>query len=232
MTDAQEEKFAGAGYSVGDWVEVQGPDSQWKLTYIKRIVKQAPDDWDWNDPDNEGKEPEYNFYYNCGEFKMLEEEYLRSPQEGLRRIFGMRPWVWLSYALLRYENFIRFQKNHENDFDEVDAQQYARNLWAEWLKDPRNGDFAKRYEEAGAIAQQEVSRKRLRLFSESPHFSFFFDFPPFGSLTMCEPQRRCSSTSSHPSLTSTMSLRTKKSGTLKTRTSPRTRTLPCVEVAP
>lgn len=157
MTAAQEEKFAGAGYSVGDWVEVQGPDSQWTLTYVKRIIKQAPDEWDWNDPDNEGQEPEYNFYYNCGEYQMLEEERLRSPQEGLRRIFGMRPWIWRSYALLRYENFVRFQKNHENDFNEVDAQQYARNLWVEWLKDPRNGDFAKRYEEVGEIAQREVS---------------------------------------------------------------------------
>jgi len=73
MTDTQEEKFAGAGYSVGDWVEVQGPDSQWKLTYVKRIIKQAPDDWDWNDPDNAGEEPEYNFFYNCGEYRMLEE---------------------------------------------------------------------------------------------------------------------------------------------------------------
>mmetsp|Transcript_1892 Transcript_1892/g.3777 ORF Transcript_1892/g.3777 Transcript_1892/m.3777 type:complete len:708 (+) Transcript_1892:251-2374(+) len=164
MTDAQEEKFAGAGYSVGDWVEVQGPDTQWRLTYVKRIVKQAPDDWDWNDPDNLGKEPEYNFYYNCGEHRMLEEDYLRSPQEGLRRIFGMRPWVWRAYALLRFENFVRFQKNHENDFDEVDAQQYARHLWNEWLHNEKNGAFLQRYEEVGEIAQQELLEHLLAPF--------------------------------------------------------------------
>jgi len=68
----------------------------------------------------------------------------------------MRPWVWRTYALLRFENFIRFQKNHENDFDEVDAQQYARNLWSEWLEDPRNADFKMRFEEVGEIAQVEL----------------------------------------------------------------------------
>ena len=61
-----------------------------------------------------------------------------------------------SYALLRYENFVRFQNNHENDFDEVDAQEYARQLWTEWLEDERNIDFKEVYDNVGEIGQQEL----------------------------------------------------------------------------
>ena len=94
---------------------------------------------------------------------MLEEDYLRSPKEGLMRIFGRRPWVWQSYALLRYENFVRFQANHENDFDEVDAQEYARQLWIEWLNDQNNGDFKQVYDNVGEIGQQEVRTGPMRI---------------------------------------------------------------------
>ncbi|GMH71297.1 hypothetical protein TrLO_g1922 [Triparma laevis f. longispina] len=149
-------KYEGAGYKVGDWVEIQGPDTKWRLATVRRIIRQAPDEWDWKEEENIGKEPDWDFYYNCGESRMLEEDKLRAPQEGLTRIFGRRPWVWQQYALLRYENFVRFQENHQADFDEVDAQEYARGLWEEWLEDPRNHDFKVLYEEGGKIAQQEL----------------------------------------------------------------------------
>ncbi|GMH61152.1 hypothetical protein TrST_g391 [Triparma strigata] len=159
-------KYEGAGYKVGDWVEIQGPDTKWRLATVRRIIRQAPDEWDWNDEDNIGKEPDWVFYYNCGESRMLEEEKLRAPQEGLIRIFGRRPWVWQQYALLRYENFVRFQHNHQADFDEVDAQEYARGLWEEWLQDPKNHDFKVLYEDVGEVGQQELMEHILSPFIE------------------------------------------------------------------
>mmetsp|Transcript_3649 Transcript_3649/g.6889 ORF Transcript_3649/g.6889 Transcript_3649/m.6889 type:complete len:210 (-) Transcript_3649:246-875(-) len=45
-------------YAPGDWVEIEGLDMIWRLDMITRVIKTAPDDYDWNDPTNEGKEPQ------------------------------------------------------------------------------------------------------------------------------------------------------------------------------
>lgn len=52
-------KYEGAGYKVGDWVEIQGPDTKWRLATVRRIIRQAPDEWDWNEEENIGKEPDW-----------------------------------------------------------------------------------------------------------------------------------------------------------------------------
>ena len=112
-------------YKPGDWVEVEGNDMIWRVDMITRVIKQAPDDWDWNAPQNEGKEPMWKFTYNAGEDRNIEEEDLRSPEEGLKMVFGSRPWVWQQWAILKVEEKLRFQEGHQDDFMEKDIQKLA-----------------------------------------------------------------------------------------------------------
>ena len=55
---------------------------------ITRAIKQAPDDWDWNATENEGKEPKWKFNYNAGLERNIKEEDLRAPEAGLKLLFG------------------------------------------------------------------------------------------------------------------------------------------------
>lgn len=96
-------------YSPGDWVEIEGLDMKWRLDMITRVIKQAPESYDWNDPQNEGKEPKWTYTYNAGSERNVEAHDLRSPETGLLLLFGKRPWVWQQYALLKLENKLRFQ---------------------------------------------------------------------------------------------------------------------------
>lgn len=63
---------------------------KWRLDMITTSVKEAPADWDWNDPDNEDKEPKWVYYYNAGSDRRFHKEDVRSSEEGLKRIFGNR----------------------------------------------------------------------------------------------------------------------------------------------
>uniref|UniRef100_A0A7S4M9V9 Uncharacterized protein n=1 Tax=Odontella aurita TaxID=265563 RepID=A0A7S4M9V9_9STRA len=130
-----------ARYSPGSWVEIRGYDMKWRLDMITRVVKQAPDDWDWNNPNNAREQPQWDFYYHCGKHRRLREDELRSPKEGLRRVFGRRPWVWQQYACIKVEDKLRFQEGHQNDCILFDVQKYVAELWEEWLNHPSNSDF-------------------------------------------------------------------------------------------
>eukprot|EP00565_Helicotheca_tamesis_P006551 CAMPEP_0185735410 /NCGR_PEP_ID=MMETSP1171-20130828/25212_1 /TAXON_ID=374046 /ORGANISM="Helicotheca tamensis, Strain CCMP826" /LENGTH=746 /DNA_ID=CAMNT_0028405709 /DNA_START=1 /DNA_END=2241 /DNA_ORIENTATION=+ len=128
-------------YKQGDWVEVRGPDMVWRLDRITRVVKIAPDDWDWNDPLNEGKDPTWIFSYHAGNTRDICEKDLRAPEEGLLHVFGSRPWVWQQWACIKLENALRFQRGHENDFMTMDVQKYVAELWEQWMNHPSNADF-------------------------------------------------------------------------------------------
>jgi hypothetical protein len=154
--DSDDPKFPGAWYAVNDWVEVLGNDMKWKLARVKRVIKQAPEDWDWDEPCNFGKEPQWIYFYNAGAYKMLREEALRAPTEGLRRIFGKGPWLWQQYALLRYEHRVRFQQFHHQDFYEEQAEKWARDLFYEWVDDVRNAAFKERWDAVGLTGQKEL----------------------------------------------------------------------------
>jgi len=122
-----------ARYEPGSWVEIEGLDMKWRLDMITKIVRQAPDDWDWNDPKNEEIEPKWVFHYHAGIERKFREEDIRSPEEGLKKIFGNRPWVWQQWAIIKLEEKIRFQEGHQYDCMEMDVQKYAADLWDEWL---------------------------------------------------------------------------------------------------
>jgi hypothetical protein len=128
-------------YIPGDWVEIEGNDLIWRLDMVTRAVRQAPDDWDWNDPKNEGKEPKWKFTYNAGLRRKIKEIDLRSPEAGLKLIFGCRPWVWQQWAILKVEEMLRFQPGHQNDFATKDIQKFAADLWEQWLNHPANLEF-------------------------------------------------------------------------------------------
>lgn len=100
-------------FSPGDWVEIEGFDMIWRLDMITRVIKTAPDDYDWNDPSNEGKEPQWNFTYNAGIERHVYADDMRASETGLKLIFGYRPWVWQQWALLKLEEKMRFQKDHQ-----------------------------------------------------------------------------------------------------------------------
>ncbi len=97
-------------YEPGDWVEIEGLDMKWRLDMITRVIKTAPDDWDWTDPENEGKEPKWTFTYNAGAERNAEAYDLRASETGLKTLFGTRPWVWQQYAMLKLESKLRFQQ--------------------------------------------------------------------------------------------------------------------------
>ena len=64
-------------------------------------------------------------------------------EEGLHRIFGIRPWIWQQWAILKLEEKLRFQNGHRDDFAVVNIPLYVRSLWIEWLGDERNVEIRK-----------------------------------------------------------------------------------------
>ena len=113
----------------------------WRVNMVTRVIRQAPDDWDWKDPENEGKEPKWTFFYNAGRYRHIKEEDLRSSETGLKALFGCRPWVWQQWAILKVEEKLRFQDGHQDDFESKDIQKFASDLWEEWLTHPANSEF-------------------------------------------------------------------------------------------
>lgn len=69
-------------FSPGDWCEVEGNDMKWRLDMITKVNKKAPDDWDWNAPENEGKTPQWTFTYNAGSDRNIDEEKMRVSETG------------------------------------------------------------------------------------------------------------------------------------------------------
>jgi len=168
-------------YSPGDWVEVEGHDLKWRLDMITRAIKQAPSGWDWNDPANEDKEPEWNFVYNAGQERNIKEEDLRSPEAGLKYTFGCRPWVWQQWAILKIEEKLRFQEGHHHDFAALDIHQFAANLWDQWLDHPANLEFKElfyddRIGERGRIELVNHIQKPFQLIDSMGRKSKEWDF--------------------------------------------------------
>jgi len=86
----------------------------------------------------------------------LKQSEIRWPRVGLRLIFGCGPWLWQQWACLRLEHKLRFEKGHEHDFEVMDIEQFALELWEIWLKDPRNTSFRNLYDRVGKSGQQEL----------------------------------------------------------------------------
>ena len=133
----------GARYAHGDWIEFRGPSMKWRLDMITRVTKEAPHDHDWNKKTN--VDPVWKFYYDAGSKRRLKEENIRSPEEGLKFVFGTRPWIWQKWAMLKLEKKLRFQEGHQDDFVTFDVQKYIIDLWNEWISNPLNEEFRNLY---------------------------------------------------------------------------------------
>lgn len=94
-------------YGPGDWVELRGTDMRWHLQMVTRVIKKAPDDWDWSSNQNADKEPEWMFTYNAGLSRNIPEKDIRAPEAGLKILFGARPWIWQQWAMLKVEEKLR-----------------------------------------------------------------------------------------------------------------------------
>ena len=148
----------GYAYKPGEWVEIQGAEMSYRIQMITRVLKLSPPNWDWNDPANEGQNPEWMYFYHAGNKRMIEAHEVRSPKEGLVRIFGQRPWIWQQWACLKLEHTLRFQEGHQDDFMSKDVPKFATDLWERWLNHPLNHDFRKVYfdDRVGDRGRQEL----------------------------------------------------------------------------
>lgn len=119
---------SGEAFTVGSWAEYRGPDTNWHLDIVHKIIP----------VDVNGRK---EILYNVGSRRRLRRYEIRKPQEGLTRIFGYRPWIWQQWALLKVEQQLRFQAGNHHDFERFNIPLYARDLWFEWLNSPKNKDF-------------------------------------------------------------------------------------------
>ena len=76
-------------YTVGDWVEVKGPDMRWRLEMITQVIQRAPDDWDWNNPNNTGDGSQLTYTYNASMEKYVNKEDLCCPERGLKVVLDI-----------------------------------------------------------------------------------------------------------------------------------------------
>jgi len=131
----------GADFEVGDWVEIQGLDTNWNLDLVYKV---------------QNFEGEY--FYNVGARRRLRRYEIRAPQDGLLRVFGTRPWIWQQWAILKLEHQLCFHQGHRNDFEVFNIAQYARDLWFQWLNNPQNKDFKEH------LADPRVEKSQENLF--------------------------------------------------------------------
>ena len=122
-------------FEEGDWVEVLDDDMQWRLQRIREIKMTDIDG------DGDAGDEEWELLYDVGSQKNLSSDEIRCSEAGLKALFGVRPWVWQQYALLKLEERLRFQKDHAEDFVNFPIKDYIDDLWKQWLDNPDNSDF-------------------------------------------------------------------------------------------
>ena len=134
----------GLPFGQGQWIEYFGTDQRWHLERVRRVVAQTPLPAVPSGAEAPiGKPRDYVYAYNLGKGKLVPPFLVRAPEEGLKRVFGMRPWLWQQWAMLRVSELVRFQDGHQRDFETLTFVHAAASLWEQWLRDPRNADFAR-----------------------------------------------------------------------------------------
>ncbi|KAI9011573.1 hypothetical protein DFJ74DRAFT_710478 [Hyaloraphidium curvatum] len=138
-------------YDAGRWVECLHDDMRWHLEPIAHVLPRA----EW----------EQEQRYRTASGFVAVESFLRAPEEGLKRAFGMAPWVWKQYALLRTEAKVRFKEDHELDFERFDFVGFAGQLYDSWLDDPRNAAFKALHDSRPEQAQRALKEHLLTTFA-------------------------------------------------------------------
>ena len=142
-------------FDMGQWVEHLHDDMRWHLEPIARVVGNELIDED----DNIRLEESYKLRSGV----LVPHQDVRCPEEALKRAFGMRPWVWQQWAILKLEEHVRFQDYHERDFENLDFSVLPGKLYNSWLDDPRNVEFKALHD-----AKPEAARLKLREHLMSP----------------------------------------------------------------
>ena len=83
-------------FEKGQWCEYLDMDMKWHLAQVRRVVRVAAEDYD---PTHLG-EPKWEFWYQFDGNTSVHENDVRASEEGLKRIFGFRPWVWQQWAMV------------------------------------------------------------------------------------------------------------------------------------
>ena len=156
----------GLRFENGQWVERLGIDMIWHLEPIRRTVRVPSDDPDTG----------YAYYYKTSAGIMVPVDKVRCSEEGLKRHLGMRPWVWQQWANLRAEEYVRFQKNHERDWEQCDYVRMGTFLWNYWLNDPRNADFKELYDSKGESVQEKIVHHFMQPFALMDEVKGEWDF--------------------------------------------------------
>jgi len=89
---------SGLLFETGQWIERLGNDMIWHLEPIRRVVRIPREDG------------QFAYFYKTSAGILVDVNKCRAPEEGMKRHFGLRPWVWQQWANLRLESFARFQK--------------------------------------------------------------------------------------------------------------------------
>lgn len=126
-------------YKQGDWVEIMDVDMEWRLNQVKEIKVYDVDG------DGDAGDEEWEVGYDVGGLKNLTSDEIRCSEAGLKVLFGIRPWVWQQYAMLKIEERIRFQRDHADDFVNFPIVDTTKELWEVWLDNPDNADFKELY---------------------------------------------------------------------------------------
>ena len=154
----------GSPFGTGQWAEYYGGDARWHLALIRRVQAKAPLDYRVSGGGKPSVEPKWEYSYNFGRGVNIPAYFVRAPEEALKRSFGMRPFVWLQYALLRVEQMVRFQEHHQRDFEEFSFTFAAESLWEQWLNHPNNGDFKAFFESCPEQERTKLINHLLSVF--------------------------------------------------------------------
>ena len=148
-------------FGAGQWVEYRGMDQNWHLARVLRIQARAPLEYR---PDS-GVKPNWEYSYNLGRGLNVAPNFVRAPQEALKRQFGLRPFLFLQWALLRFEQTVQFQDRHSRDFELMNFQYFAEKLWEDWLNHPLNKDFKNHFESFDTSSRKKLLQSLLSSFA-------------------------------------------------------------------
>ncbi|KAH9251345.1 hypothetical protein BASA81_010756 [Batrachochytrium salamandrivorans] len=149
-------------FQIGDWIERLGDDMEWHLEPIRRIVV-------FQDTPNIA-------WYKTEAEVLVRSDRARCSQQGIQRQFGMRPYLWQQYTLLKLEEQLRFQPHHEYDFETFQCLVFAESMWEEWLHNERNADFLLLMQSKPQHVQDKLKHHLLSPFSFMDHVMQDWDF--------------------------------------------------------
>lgn len=148
-------------FGTGQWVEYYGGDAQWHLGMIRRVFAKAPLEY----RPTSGEEPKWEYSYSLGRGLTVPPYLVRAPEEALKRAFGLRPFVFLQWALLRVESLVVFKHTHQRDFETMNFQYAAEMMWEQFLNHSSNVAFKEHFENHDENSQRKLIEHLLSVFA-------------------------------------------------------------------